>query len=202
MSTLLDSKFNKIYSQLENLVKYIATRNEGMGKEDVEQELRLELVKCFPKYQHLPEDQIIKVMKSIFFYRIKELRYKVFLTLRQKMLADSYSIDDVEENETALVPYKAMVDDTPSVEHIVEVKELMTQVRENLSPMAQQVFDAVMYDVDGRLHTVLILAMHRASSKYRQPCVNVKPAHIASALNIPVSSVHKAYKEIAEVMNG
>lgn len=184
---------------LERFVKHLAGRfrNEecvGMEFDDLVAELNYEIVKVLQnkKYDILPLEQMKAVLRTSCDFRISELRYRYYVTHR-KMAQNDISIElEICENKESEYSVESTYDSICRVE----------ETRNYLSKSAKIVFDAVILGNNPMLTTIFQESMKESEKK---PSNRLKTWQVAEAIDMPVSTVNKAFKEIklayAEVMN-
>lgn len=214
---------DEVYLELEKFVHYLAGRNANpsntmMEYDEIVGELMLEMVKGMRAYPHLEKDNLKAVIRRMMDNRVSELRYRFYATHRaaeNKMISidvevnvsDAAQLDVlhplVDYGET---PVEELIEDIGSnPADIYESADRVRITRTLLSPVARQVFDAVVYG-NNMLATLVWLSTQRASCVFKSSEVNVKPWHIADALRLDERVVKEAFKEIKttymEVCNG
>jgi len=153
----------------------------------------LELAKGLQHYEDLPDDELDAVIRRMMDNRISELKYKFYKTHRKIEISDSsyVSLEDY-------IDYQTLKSDRPDAEDIADSKHRVQVTREELSPIAKRVFDALIFG-NKRLNAELKLSNKRANSVYKNHKVRVRPHHVADALLISEKQVIKSYNEIREV---
>lgn len=191
-------KFSNDEDTLQNLVKFVywlAGKNANpdnvlMNFDEIVGELFLEIVKGLNKYGDLPQTNKEAVIRKMMDNRIAELKYRFYVTHRKFEKSLTVAISDVEDD-----PDEYIVTNQPNPAHLSASRERVRQTREQLSPVAKQVFDMLIYG-DERLNRQLNVSNLRAKSVYKDYKVKVRPFHVADALNISEADVVDAYDEI------
>lgn len=170
--------------------------NPMMGADEIHGELLEEVAKGLKAYATLPFAQKKLVIKRMMDNRIAELRHKYYATHR-KASKFTLSIETYEEDSE--FEEGGLGTEEATAEPLLESSERVAATRARLSPGSRKIFDSVLYDNTGRLASVLLLAMVRATAIMKTPGVNLKPWHVADAIGEPESKVRKAFVEIKRV---
>jgi hypothetical protein len=205
--------FDEVYEALEKFVHYLAhTKANGaalMDHDEISGELFEELVKGYARYGHLPEGELLAVIRRMMDNRIAELTYKYYLThrgLAVNALSLSFGSDGRRSDSWMQNVVWTSDNNACNVTELLGSSERVIDTLGSLSYNARKVFLAVLYGCPG-LEKQIKLAGLRASFVYKgNGTVKVKPWHVAEALVMDEEVVKKAFKEIksvyAEVVNG
>ena len=202
--------FDEVYEALEKFVHYLAhSKANGaalMDHDEISGELFEEMVKGYARYGHLPEGQLLAVIRRMMDNRIGELTYKYYMTHRG-LAIDAVSLPYGYEIGTNLKHVIWTSEDKISnVKEFLESRERVRETLSFLSKEAQKVLIAVLDGCPG-LEKQIKLSGLRASFVYKGTgTIKVKPWHVAEALVMKEADVKRAFREIkrayAEVVNG
>lgn len=192
------SKAERLYLRLERFIYWLANQNSNpdivlLDVDEIVAELLLEFVKGINHYADLPDNELEAVLKRMFDNRIGELKYKYYSTHRKNaVLTVSIQVDDEDDDSDLdeIIP-----DGAPDVADIYDSAERIASTKERLSPIARQVFNALVYG-NSDLRRQLRLSDMRAASQFKTHKIVVLPFHIADALHISEEDVMDALKEI------
>lgn len=209
--------FDELYGHLEKFVHYLAhSKANGaflMDHDEISGELFEEMVKGYQRYGHLPQDQLLKVVKKMMDNRISELTYKYYVTHRKYALKAVDLSGDVRECCSADVEEWAekimwtSCERGSNVDEFIDSKERVRQTFDALSGSAKKVLFALLYGCPN-LTAQIELSGRRSSHVYKTPNreIKIKPWHVAEALLMDEKEVKQAFVEIkktyAEVRNG
>ena len=198
--------FEEVHEKLDKFVHYLAHNNANgaplMDHDEICGELYLEMVKGFQHYGHLPEGQVLALLRKMFDNRIAELTYKYYGTHR-KFAANAGSIgqmwDEQGDHYTKYITWTTAPDilsQDPSI--VYEGLCRVNAVYESLSDKAKTVFCAVMGE-NPLLAEHIQLAGIRASFVYKgRGTVSVRPWQVADSLAMDESDVRSAFREIGK----
>ena len=193
-----DERGEQTYVRLVKFAYWLAGNNQNqhcvlLSYDEIVGELLLELAKGLRHYEDLPDDELDAVIRRMMDNRISELKYKFYKTHRKIEISDSsyVSLEDY-------IDYQTLKSDRPDAEDIADSKHRVQVTREELSPIAKRVFDALIFG-NKRLNAELKLSNKRANSVYKNHKVHVRPHHVADALLISEKQVIESYNEIREV---
>ena len=204
--------FDELYEKLEQFVHYLGhTKANGaalMDHDEISGELFEEMVKGYARYSHLPEEELLAVVKRMFDNRISELTYKYYVTHRKAALNPANMPTDNNEEDQWRNGFNitwSSCEEHGELGELIESKERVQRTYDALSSDAQVVFKAVIQD-NPQLARQLLLSGLRASYVYDNGKVRViKPWQVAESLIMKEKDVRKAFGEIkrvyAEVMN-
>ena len=203
--------FDELYEKLEQFVHYLGhTKANGaalMDHDEISGELFEEMVKGYARYSHLPEEELLAVVKRMFDNRISELTYKYYVTHRKAALNPANMPTDNNEEDQWRNGFSITWQSCAEfdLDELIESKDRVRATYEALSPDAQVVFRAVIHD-NPQIARQLLLSGLRASYVYDNGKVRViKPWQVAESLIMKEKDVRKAFGEIkrvyAEVMN-
>lgn len=198
------SKFNNIvdgtevYASLEKLIWHLAWRldnpnNAMMQAEEIAGELSLEVAKGLVAYGHLPQPELMKVLKCMLGYRISELKYKNYMTHR-KAASLVVSLELESENTSDNDEKFGIPSD---VEETIESAQKFTKLINSIHLQSAMILHAIVYG-DKRLQEYL-------DSHCVKPADKIKPEYLAEGLQMDLKIVResiveikKAYKDIYE----
>lgn len=213
-------EFQEVFDELDGFVKYLAgTRQRPddvlMSADELMSELYEEMVKGFQTYGHLPQGELIAVLKRMMDNRVAELVYRYFVTHRgegvnARSLSTQYDSDTEEDAATVrmheqqafsieaeisvVIGTRISID--PSV--IYESRDRVLRTRECLSRDAKKVFDVIM-ESHPLLEQHIKLAGMRASFVYKGAgTVKVQDWQVADVLQLDVKKVRRLFTEIKE----
>jgi len=138
--------------------------------------------------------------------RVAELKYRYCVTHRRNAIAafpiTVVEIDSSEDEQhgggEGSPGYSWVMRNATSVADEYDSMVRVTETRKRLSPVAKDVFDAVVYG-DQNLGVQIELSGIRATNVYKSGgTINIKPWHIANALCMPLKEVKEAYIEIRQ----
>jgi hypothetical protein len=198
------SKFNNIvdgtevYASLEKLIWRLAwnldnPENAMMQAEEIAGELSLEVAKGMKVYGHLPQDELMKVLKCMIGYRISELKYKNYMTHRKAAsLVVSLELESEIDNDMSEkfgVP--------SDVEDRLESEQKFTRLINSIHLQSAIILHAIIYGDDG-LREYL-------DSHCIKPADKIKPEYLAEGLQMDlkvvrssITEIKQAYKDIYE----
>ena len=194
-----------IHQELTGFVYYMANRfqsDDYMNFDDIVGELNLEIVKGYQYYSGkiLDLERFKACLRQMIAFRIAELRHKQFGThrIRARM---NISI------ELELIGDEGDTDFTETIpdincgqpEELCESAELVEEVKQRLSPIAQQVMDMVCSG-DERLTAIIFLATVRACGSKPNSRSKIKPWMLAEILSVSEPEVRKAFSEIRKAL--
>jgi hypothetical protein len=182
-----------------------------MDHDEIVGELYMELVKGYQYYSHLPEGQLLAVLRRMMDNRVAELTYKYYKTHRKAAIG-SLSISKQDDNESeGYLNYNnfryVSTDGSEMMDPAITLESLdrVASTYDALSDEARQVLSAIL-DGDAMLGEQLALSGIRASFVFKRGTVKLKPFHVAKALAMDEDIVKKNFKEIkkayAEVCSG
>lgn len=210
----MDVLFEEVLERLDKLVHYLAFRYSNdtpeilMEKDELVGELYEELWKGVMYYRekNLPIDAMVAVLKVMMNNRLAELQYRYFKTHREisqlnLSLDVTITFDGYEEGTSGYGITNALFDiNAIDPARIIDSADYVTRTRCLLSPVATEVFDAVVYGNE-QLALLVWLTSVRAMNVYANPgTVKLKPRHLADALCITEHEANKAIKEIKTVV--
>lgn len=188
--------------EMEKFVYWLAQKNTGqitmMETDEIVGELMLEMAKGLQHYANLPMEQLKAVIRKMMDNRIAELRHREYGTHRALGIgALCLDYDPHDESKIDMMMTHVDIPDPASVEELCESMERVELVRKHLSPIAQQVFDAVIFGND-RLNSVVSMSAIRHHTRFSRGSLKLKPWHVADALFMDLRDVKKAFAEISE----
>lgn len=196
-----------VMEELGKLVYYLASRYDSgdqvlMEKDEIVGELYYELAKGMEYYKHLDKKDLLAVLKTMLSNRISELKYKYFVTHRKEgTYAISIDILVQSIDDGVSDAHNLIKDPSQDVEGVLISKDIVMEVRDQLQPVTQIIFDAIVYGHD-RLSWMVWLSAVRAAFVYKTGgTAKMHPWHIADALCIPVDQVKDSMAEIKEVVH-
>jgi len=200
--------FDELYRKLEKFVHWLAHAKANgaflMDHQEISSELFEEMVKGYARYGHLPEGELVAVIKTMMDNRISKLTYIYYVTHRAQgnhpMSLSGGRLRRPSGGEGWMQKiYWSSVEQDKEPEDLMESKERVQKTRDALSPGAQTVFNAVLYD-NPQLARQLTLSGIRASYVYDNGKVRlVKPWQVAESLAMSEKAVRKAFREIKQV---
>ena len=209
MSTEVDKiEFEEVYLELHKFVVWLANKVSDSHKDadlmnfdDVECELNLEMWKGYRRYNHLPHDQLLAVIRKMMDNRISELRYRYFKTHRKQEIYN-LSINELDD-DTSFTNYGEKLVDAGSADplQLYISNEYVLEVRIRLSDNAKRVFDAVIYGNE-RVNDMIRLSGIRNAYAYKNGgTLKIRVHHIADALCMDLNDVKVGWNEIRTVCN-
>ena len=189
-----NNKESEVVVKLEKFVYFMANRSAiedviGMQVDDIIGELFEEIIKGIRYYSKkgLPDDQLMKILKTMCDHRVSELKYKYLVTSRKAVL-NQLSMEDHAE-------MLSRPSDSDNVEEVYESKDRVIRTRELLSEQAQQIFDAVIFSTDPKLTEILTDALRNKKGSCSE---RVHYWQVSKALGINQRVVRASFEEIKE----
>ena len=188
--------------EMEKFAYWLASRNAGqpvlLETDEIVGELMLEMAKGLQHYANLPMEQLKAVIRKMMDNRIAELRHREYGTHRALGIgALCLDYDPHDDSDIDAMMTHVDVPAPGSVEEIAESHERVRLVRDRLTPVAQEVFDAVIFGNE-RLNAVTSMSAIRHGVRFSRGSLSLKPWHVADALFLPVKTVKTAFVEISE----
>lgn len=203
----------QVISTLDGLIHWLAYTNADdntglMDADELVSELYEEIAKGIKHYSHLPEAELLRVLKRMMDHRISELKYKYYMTHRGEVSGGKlgYLVDDpfADEGETEGSIYNVCVmpstkpDDNPEL--MLQGKQFLASFCEGLSDTAKAIVDSI---VNGNRLVTLYVSMSglRASYVYENGgTITIQPWHVARALDLDVAEAEAGFQEIQEAL--
>ena len=194
-----------IYEKLIRFVYYMARRycsDDMMNYDDIVGDLLEEMVKGFRYYENKLYDigAFTAVIRQMLAFRIAELRHKQFGTHRiHARMNISIELELIgDEGDTDFTETIPDIN-CGQPEELCESAELVEEVKQRLSPIAQQVMDMVCSG-DERLTAIIFLATVRACGSKPNSRSKIKPWMLAEILSVSEPEVRKAFSEIRKAL--
>lgn len=207
--------FDELYQKLEKFVHYLAhSKANGaalMDHDEISGELFEEMVKGYARYSHLPEGQLLAVIRRMMDNRISELIYKYYKTHRGLAIgSDSFPDDDQDTVDTVCNWMNSVTwssnGDCQDVSALVESRDRVRETFDRLSAGSKKVLRAVLDGNRGLLDQIYLSGLRSSYVYQANGKIKVRPWQVADSLAIDESDVRKAYREIkrvyAEVSDG
>lgn len=200
--------FDELYGHLEKFVHYLAhSKANGaflMDHDEISGELFEEMVKGYQRYGHLPQNQLLKVVKRMMDNRISELTYRYHVTHRKYALKARSLSGEMCEYPSKLDDWTEEIiwtscENGSNVDELFDSKERVRQTFDALSISAERVLFALLYGCPN-LTAQIELSGRRSSHIYKTPDreIKIKPWHVAEALLMDEAEVKKAFIEIKQ----
>jgi len=196
--------FEELYEKLEKFVHYLAhSKANGaflMDHDEISGELFEVMVKGYARYNHLPKEELLAVIKKMMDNKISDLIYTHYVTHRGLAIGS----DSIPESDNPACDWTKTIawssnERLQSVSSLVESRERVQDTYNRLSPNAQRVFQAIILG-SPELDLQLEMSYLRASYIYQDEWkVKVRSWQIADSLSMGVSTVKKALTEIRKV---
>lgn len=211
-----DNKFSRVeqdatalcqtmYEVLNGFVHWLSAQNNNddnimMSAEEIAGELFLEIVKGCNYYcgKGLSQERLEAILRKMMDNRVSELRYKHYVTHR-KLAQTNVSLDS---DEGAEIPLEEYVEDPDAAlpDSLMESGSLVSEIRSHISDNGRKVFDAVLYDPDGRTGKFLKLSNLRAKAVGRNGRVKITKDVVSNAAVLSMRNVNLAYGEIRDAL--
>lgn len=209
--------FEELYEHLEKFVHYLSHEKANgaflMDAEEIAGELFVEMVRGYQQYGHLPEGELLAVVRKMMDNKISDLVYRYYVTHRKHnnsafslssgSVDRGYKVDNSNRGEALdQLLYRATWTSCPApsnLEEIIDSKERVDETFEALSKSARRVLFALLYGCPG-VTSQVELSGKRASHIFKVPNrpVKIKPWHVAEALDMEETEVRRAFLEIRE----
>ena len=206
-SEIFDDKFSMV-EQLNKFVWHLAWRydnpeNVMMSADEIASELNEELVKGIKAYGDRPANELLAILRRMLDNRIAELTHRFYGTYRKEdkrllRLDATVNPNDEGYDRDLAEGVQVLHDDCDDPQDICESRDRVQRTFAKLSPIAKQVLNAILFDTDA-LDMTMKLAMLRAESRFSSPHLDVKPRHVAQALQLPEKTVKMAFVEISDM---
>jgi len=178
-----------VYEDLKKFVRYLAKSNGNsnnvmMAADELEGELWVEVAKGLNVYGELPHNELLAVLRRMIDNRLAELKYRHYITHRAA--------------ENNMVDIDGLWDepDSSSPEDVVASLEKVRRVRDSLSPMAKQVFDAIVVGDERIMWQCQLAGMRRAYVYANGGTVTINSHIISVALAIDGDKAKACMREI------
>jgi hypothetical protein len=175
---------DEVYGTLKNYIRWLASYRQTdhvlMQADELESELREELVKGFLYYKerNLPDDELLKVIKQMLFNRIGELVYRFHATHRS---AEVYAMD--YDSAIWLPAHGTTEDEYDGNERVSKFLRMLTLEERTVARM-------ILIGEDARWNHSMELKSMRRTFVFHDPTVSPDHTDVMRAMTMNNSEAH------------